>query len=153
MRNVSLFLINILILVWAGVYLLFISVFALSVFFFTLSPDFHVPKRRRLRGTLFLSLGISTAIPILHLTFFGNYVKGFEKLPHLQYWYYGGVSYVFGGLMYVLRIPERYYIGKFDLFGASHQILHIFVDVGFILHYLGAIDSFYYRVVNQCPVI
>jgi len=69
-RNVSLFLINILILVWAGVYLLFISVFALSVFFFTLSPDFHVPKRRRLRGTLFLSLGISTAIPILHLTSF-----------------------------------------------------------------------------------
>ena len=54
--------------------------------------------------------------------------------------------------MYTLRIPEKYFQGKFDYIGASHQILHIFVNVGFILHYLGCVDSYYYRVENKCPV-
>ncbi len=114
-----------------------------------MTPDFHVPRRRKLRGILFLTLGISTAIPILHLRFLGKFVTGFDKKPHLIYWYLGGISYVFGGLMYTLRIPEKYFQGKFDILGASHQILHI---IGFILHYLGCVDSYYYRVANKCPV-
>ena len=117
-----------------------------------MTPDFHVPRRRKLRGILFLTLGISTAIPILHLRFLGKFVTGFDKKPHLIYWYLGGISYVFGGLMYTLRIPEKYFQGKFDIVGASHQILHIFVVIGFILHYLGCVDSYYYRVANKCPV-
>ena len=117
----------------------------------TLSPDFHLPIRRRLRGSLFLSLGISSAVPILHLRFLGEYVNGFEKVPKLQYWYFGGISYVLGGLIFILRIPEKFFPEKFDYFGASHQILHFSVNVGFILHYLGGIDSYFYRVENQCP--
>ena len=132
-------------------YLSFISIFAITVFFFTLSPDFHVPKRRRLRGTLFLTLGISTAIPILHLAFFGKYVNGFEKSPHLIFWYLGGISYVTGALIYIQRIPEKRRPGKHDIFGASHQIFHLLVVVGVVLHYLGSVDSYYYRAENACP--
>lgn len=135
----------------AIVYLSFISIFAITVFFFTLSPDFHVPKRRRLRGTLFLTLGISTAIPILHLAFFGKYVNGFEKSPHLIFWYLGGISYVTGALIYIQRIPEKCRPGKHDIFGASHQIFHLLVVVGVVLHYLGSVDSYYYRAENACP--
>lgn len=119
----------------------------------TLSPDFHLPIRRRLRGSLFLSLGISSAVPILHLRFLGEYVNGFEKVPKLQYWYIGGITYVLGGFIFILRIPEKYFIGKFDYVGSSHQILHFFVIIGFLFHYLGGIDSYYYRVENQCPLV
>ena len=135
----------------ATVYLCFISIFAITVFLFTLSPDFHIPKRRTLRGTLFLSLGISTAIPIFHLIFFGKYVSGFEKSPHLIYWELGGISYISGALMYIRRIPEKFFPGKFDLFGASHQIFQCLVVAGVVLHYLGSLDSYYYRAENACP--
>ena len=78
-------------------------------------------------------------------------MSGFEKSPHLIYWELGGISYISGALMYIRRIPEKFFPGKFDLFGASHQIFHCLVVVGVVLHYLGSLDSYYYRAENACP--
>ena len=64
-----------------------------------LTPDFHVPKRRRLRGTLFLTPGPSAGIPVVHLILFGNHVTGFsgyETTPKYYLWVLGGASYVVG---------------------------------------------------------
>ena len=133
------------------IYLFGISFSAFCLFIFTLTPDFDVPEKRNLRGICFLTIGISTSIPILHLTFFPNTISGFYDSPHLKYWYYGGLSYVIGGIIYILRIPEKYFKGKFDIIGHSHQILHLFVVLGFILHYLGCLDSYYYRLNRECP--
>lgn len=127
------------------------SIFAISVFLFTLSPDFHVPSRRRLRGTLFLTLGLSAAIPMFHLVFFGNTVTGFDKSPKLLCWYLGGISYVVGALIYLQRIPEKYRPRKHDIFGASHQIFHVLVVCGVVFHYIGCVQSYYYRAENTCP--
>ena len=133
------------------IYLFAITFSAFCLFIFTLTPDFEIPEKRNLRGICFLTIGISTSIPILHLTFFPKNIYGFYDTPNLKYWYYGGLSYVVGGTIYVLRIPEKYWKGKFDIIGHSHQILHLFVDLGFILHYLGCLDSYYYRLNRQCP--
>lgn len=57
-------------LVYLYVYLIFISVFALAVFLGSLSPSFNKAENRRLRGVLFLILGISAGVPIVHLMFF-----------------------------------------------------------------------------------
>ena len=133
------------------IYLSFITIFSICVFIYSLTPSFTNPNYRKIRGIIFLTIGISTAFPILHLAFFGkSTVDGFKKQPKLFYWYFGGISYVLGGLIYTLRIPEKYIKNKFDYFGASHQILHCFVVLGFILHYLGCLDSYYYRADNKC---
>ena len=132
-------------------YLSLISVFSFIVFVCTLMPKFHEPEYRRIRGSLFLILGVSTAIPILHLAFFGKYVIGFEETPHLIFWYIGGIVYVLGGLFFVTRIPEKYIQNKFDYCLHSHNNLHICVLFAFISHFFGALDSFYYRQNNKCP--
>lgn len=132
-------------------YLTFISVFAVSVFLYSLTSDFHMPERRTLRGSLFLCLGLSAAIPIFHLLLFKSSIRGFEGLPRLVFWYIGGISYVSGALMYIKRIPERFFPGLFDLFGSSHQIFHCLIVVGVITHYLGCLDAYYYRFENACP--
>lgn len=132
-------------------YLTFISVFAVSVFLYSLTSDFHMPKRRTLRGSLFLCLGLSAAIPIFHLLLFKSSIRGFEGMPRLVFWYIGGISYVSGALMYIKRIPERFFPGLFDLFGSSHQIFHCLIVVGVITHYLGCLDAYYYRFENACP--
>lgn len=133
-------------------YLCFISTFAFTVFVFSLTPKYYTPEKRKLRGTMFLVLGVSTAIPIFHCIFFGDYIKGFNNQPHFFYWVLGGIFYVFGGLFYVLRIPEKYFPLTFDYCFYSHNILHIFVLTGFILHYFGSLDSYYYRLNNKCPI-
>jgi adiponectin receptor len=51
-------------------YLTFISTFAITVFIYSFRPDFNKPHKRQLRGIMFLTLGLSTAFPILHLAFF-----------------------------------------------------------------------------------
>ena len=133
------------------IYLSFITIFSICVFIYSLTPSFTNKSHRIIRGTIFLTIGISTAFPILHLAFFGkSTVDGFKKQPKLFYWYFGGISYVLGGLIYTLRVPEKYVKNKFDYFGASHQFLHCFVVLGFILHYLGCLDSYYYRIDNKC---
>ena len=133
------------------IYLSFITIFSICVFIYSLTPSFTNKSHRKIRGTIFLTIGISTAFPILHLAFFGkSTVDGFKKQPKLFYWYFGGISYVLGGLIYTLRVPEKYVKNKFDYFGASHQFLHCFVVLGFILHYLGCLDSYYYRIDNKC---
>jgi adiponectin receptor len=131
-------------------YLTFISVFSLIVFFLSLTSKFHLPINRTLRGSLFLSLGLSAGIPIIHLALMGNSVKGFDGSPRLLFWYLGGISYVIGALMYINRIPEKLMPGKFDFFGSSHQIFHCFVILGVVFHYIGCLDAFYYRFDNEC---
>ena len=136
------------------VYLCFISIFAISVFVFALSPDFHVPRRRRLRGTLFLTLGLSAGIPVVHLILFGNHVSGFngyDSSPKYYLWVLGGISYVTGALLYLNRIPEKIKPGTFDYCGASHQIFHCLVVLGVVFHYLGSLDAYYFRSENTCP--
>ena len=133
------------------IYLSFITIFSICVFVYSLTPSFTNPNYRKIRGIIFLTIGVSTAFPILHLAFFGkSTVDGFKKQPKLFYWYFGGISYVLGGLIYTLRVPEKYIKNKFDYLGASHQFLHCFVVLGFILHYLGCLDSYYYRIDNKC---
>lgn len=40
---------------------------------------------------------------------------------------------VIGGLAYVHRVPERWLPGKLDLIGNSHQLMHIFIVLGYFL--------------------
>jgi predicted membrane channel-forming protein YqfA (hemolysin III family) len=45
-----------------------------------------------------------------------NYLPDSSGLPFAI----GGLVYIGGALIYVYRIPERYFPVKFDLVGASH---------------------------------
>lgn len=118
-----------------------------------MTPNYHAPEKRKLRGVMFLLLGVSTAFPIFHLAFFGKYVPGFENRPYLIWWYLGGISYVMGGVFFVIRLPEKYFPNKFDYCCYSHNILHTLVLFGFLLQFCGALDSYYYRLNNKCPVV
>jgi len=43
----------------------------------------------------------------------------------------GGLTYIAGAIMYAIRAPEKCFPRTFDFCGASHQIFHIAVIVGF----------------------
>ena len=129
-------------------YLILITSFGIGTFLYSLTDDFNKPQRRSLRGTLFLIFGLCTGIPILHMAFFGNTIEGYSKDIILINWYLGGISYVIGALFYILRFPEKKFPGKFDFFGASHQIFHVLVFCGALFHFMGSLDAYKYRFKN-----
>jgi len=50
-----------------------------------------------------------------------KYVDTFDLVP----WAIGGAFYIVGATIYMLKIPERFKPGRFDIWGSSHQIFHI----------------------------
>ena len=126
-------------------YLSEITIFGIGTFLYSLTDDFNKPKRRSLRGTLFLIFGLCTGIPVLHMAIFGDKIKGYHPGIKLLNWCLGGISYVIGALLYILRYPEKKCPGTFDYIGASHQLFHILVFFGAFFHFMGSIEAYNYR--------
>lgn len=118
-------------------------VFVISVREKFTNKEYHV-----IRGTMFLTFGISAAIPILHLKLFGAH--GFDGSYDFSLWIIGGLSYIFGAILYIMKFPERYWPGRFCIFGNSHQIFHVLVLIGVFTHYYGCLQTYMYRASNLC---
>jgi adiponectin receptor len=67
---------------------------------------------------------------------------GFEALM--------GTLYGLGAAVYALRVPERWFPGRFDLVGHSHQLFHLFVIAGAYAHYLGGVEYLRWRDAEKC---
>lgn len=130
-------------------YLIEITTIGLIIFFYSiLNDDFSKPYKRTFRGILFIIFGTCTGIPVLHMGFFGETIRGYYPGIKLKYWYLGAFSYLIGAVLYILRFPEKKFLGKFDYYGSSHQIFHILVFLGATFHSLGSLDAYIYRFNN-----
>ena len=86
-----------------------------------------------------------------------------EYLPKFDYiyWAIGGALYIVGAIIYMLRIPERWYPMKFDFFvnilkilnlkGASHQIFHCCILAAALMHYYASLQAYHNREHSPCP--
>jgi adiponectin receptor len=107
----------------------------------TFVPMFRTPKWRPFRAGMFVALGGSGVIPVLH----GISLSGFDPVYHrmgLPWVIIQGILYVVGAGIYATRIPERFYPGRFDLIGSSHQIFHCFVVAAALAHLKGLVEAF-----------
>ena len=131
-------------------YLIFISSFGITTFCLSLTNNFNSPKMRGFRGKLFIIFGLCAGIPIIHIGIVGNKLVGYNPDLRFLYWYLGGITYIIGGIIYITRFPEIKFPGKFDFFGSSHQLFHIFVVIAAYFHYLGSLDAYYSRFNSLC---
>ncbi|EHB10068.1 Adiponectin receptor protein 1 [Heterocephalus glaber] len=62
------------------------------------------------------------------------------------------VTYITGAGLYAVRIPERFFPGKFDIWFQSHQILHVpVVAVAFVYFYrVSNLQEFRYSLEGSC---
>ncbi|KAJ3277072.1 hypothetical protein HDV01_000124 [Terramyces sp. JEL0728] len=83
---------------------------------------------RKYRALLYIASGAFAIIPV---SFF-LIKNGLGHLPSVSenpafVWMGMMIAmYLIGAYFYVNQIPERYWAGRFDLFGHSHQIWHLF---------------------------
>lgn len=107
-------------------------------------PRFRTPPWRPFRAGMFISLGLSAVIPVIH----GIIVFGFDRLRRemgLDWAVLQGFLYILGAGIYAARIPERLRPGKFDILGHSHQIFHVLVVLAACAHLKGLLEAFDYR--------
>jgi len=77
-----------------------------------------------------------------------NFVREF---PFIIF-FIAGAIYAGGAVIYALKWPEKFYPGKFDYFGHSHNIFHVCVVVGAVLTFWGSVRVFHERQLYSCPI-
>ncbi|KAK0386998.1 hypothetical protein NLU13_5312 [Sarocladium strictum] len=105
---------------------------------------FRTPELRPYRAAMFIALGCSGFVPVLHgLRLYGW--QGLEDRMSLSWVIANGSSNIFGAVLYALRFPERMSPGTFDIWGSSHQIFHCFVVIAFAQLLWGMAKAFDYH--------
>jgi adiponectin receptor len=108
----------------------------------SISPSFRTPEWRAVRAGLFVAMGLSAIVPVIH----GIFAFGIEHLDRhirLKWLVTQGALYIVGAGLYAARVPERIWPGHFDLFLASHQIFHFLVVAAVITHLCGLVKAFH----------
>jgi len=106
-------------------------------------PVFRTPSYRPFRSAMYGVLGLSIFIPAIHGVMLHGWAAQNERMS-LIYFIGLGVLNGLGTAIYAARIPERWFPGRFDIYGASHQIMHVLVICGALSHTTGLLKVFDY---------
>lgn len=133
------------------VYWAVVSFAALTCAIVTFSSVFRSPALRPYRAAIYTALGLSTTVFITH----GLIIHGWEiQNRRMSITYMIGTAglNIIGAVVYAARIPEKLHLGRFDIYGQSHQILHFLVIFAGLTHTLGLLRAadFVHSQTHQC---
>ncbi|KAF4460459.1 mPR-like GPCR [Fusarium albosuccineum] len=126
------------------VYLWLISMLGVGCAIVSWVERFRTPAWRPYRTMMFIGLGASGVIPVIHGVFIYGF-QGLEDRLSLSWLVLHGIMYIFGAVLYAVRWPERSAPGTFDIWGSSHQIFHMFVLLAAATHFYGMAKAFDYH--------
>ncbi|PSS05129.1 hemolysin-III related-domain-containing protein [Coniella lustricola] len=124
-----------------GLYLSGIVLLGLGCLTVSWFEHFRTPEWRPYRAMMFVGLGVSGVVPVLH----GLTIYGFSELNErmgLSWVLLQGVLYISGAFLYAVRWPERTSPKKYDIWGSSHQIFHVLVVLAAASHLYGMTLAF-----------
>ncbi|KAH8417854.1 hypothetical protein KR222_007329 [Zaprionus bogoriensis] len=134
------------------IYLSVVCVLGCLSIIVSLWDKFSEPGLRPLRAGVFMSFGLSGVIPAVHYSIMEGWFSQISRAS-LGWLILMGLLYILGALLYALRVPERWFPGKFDIWFQSHQIFHVLVIAAAFVHYHGISEMAMYRVtVGECTV-
>ncbi|CAG0897782.1 unnamed protein product, partial [Cyprideis torosa] len=110
----------------------------------------RVPERFFPGKCVFMGFGLSGVIPCIHYLYFEGWFKAMyeQSLGSLLTMAF---LYILGAVLYALRVPERFFPGKCDIWFQSHQIFHCLVIAAAFVHYHGISEMAVYRLtVGNC---
>ena len=90
---------------------------------------------------MYACLGLSAVVFMIH----GLVLHGWETQRmrmSLDWMMAMGALNLTGAVAYAVRVPEKWYPERFDIFGSSHQILHVMVVLAGLAHMAGLIRAF-----------
>jgi adiponectin receptor len=108
----------------------------------TLHHRFHHPNFRLYRAAIYSSLGLSAICFIIHGLVLHGWVLQNRRMSLSWMGLTGGLNMI-GAMVYAARIPERWHPRRHDIYGSSHQILHIMVTFAGLTHLAGLLSAFH----------
>lgn len=134
------------------IYLIAICVLGTGTILISFLDKFSVPEWRAFRAGLFILFGLSGVVPAIHYGFLEGWFNS-VSFNSLSWLFLMAVLYIAGAVLYALRIPERFFPGKFDIWLHSHQIFHLFVISGALVHFRGLSELALHRLsIAQCDL-
>ena len=134
---------------FAITFLMIVTLSSLITLAITFHPKGNSPSCRKVRGIIYIINGLAAGDP-----FFAGFFLDFDaKGLFFYYWMIGGILYITGALIYILRIPERFKPKTFDYIGQSHNLFHIFVLIAAFVHFLGSLQCYEYMKYHPCIII
>jgi adiponectin receptor len=115
----------------------------------TLRPCFQQAKLRTARAFIYCFLGVFL---------FAALIPAWQSLESLEaldtatgLWSCVGLAIMdfLGGAMYTTRVPERWFPGKLDLLGQSHNWMHLLVMLGALIRLEGLLKVYERWTVNE----
>lgn len=111
---------------------------------------FQIPKYRGIRFVMFAAFGLYGTIPFTQIYLRDGYTLAAEAFA-LWGIIIMAATYIGGGTLYALRIPERFWPGTFDVWASSHQLFHVCVVTASLVHYNALLQMAKYRLeVGSC---
>eukprot|EP00057_Strongylocentrotus_purpuratus_P022983 XP_011677457.1 PREDICTED: adiponectin receptor protein [Strongylocentrotus purpuratus] len=126
------------------IYLVLIVSLGAVCLFVALRDTFSLPQYRPLRAGLYVALGLSGVIPAVHYVSVNSFLTAIQG-GGLGWMILMAVLYISGAVLYAIRIPERFFPGKCDIWFQSHQIFHVLVLAAAFVHYHGINTMAAYR--------
>lgn len=134
------------------IYLSVVVVLGILSIIVSLWDRFSEPRLRPLRAGVFMGFGLSGIVPAIHYGVTEGWFSQVSKAS-LGWLVLMGLLYILGAMFYALRVPERWFPGKCDIWFQSHQIFHVLVIVAAFVHYHGISELASYRVtVGECSI-
>jgi adiponectin receptor len=102
-------------------------------------PTFNRADMAWARVAFYVTLATTGFAPVIQL----NLTRG----PAWSYYFYAPIGksmavYLIGAIIYAAQVPEKWWPGRFDYAGASHNIWHLAVLGGILFHYTAMISFF-----------
>ncbi|XP_029466533.1 adiponectin receptor protein 2-like isoform X1 [Rhinatrema bivittatum] len=115
------------------IYLVAICILGATTIIITQWERFSRPEYRIFRVAVFLGLGLCGVIPTLHITILEGFLKA-STYGQTEWLIVMALLYILGAAFYTARIPERFFPGWCDIWFHSHQIFHVLVILGALVH-------------------
>jgi len=110
---------------------------------------FSEPSLRPVRAGMFLLLAMSGIIRSIHYIITDGFSSAVND-ARFDWLMLMAFLYIFGTMLYAMRIPERFFPGKCDIWFQSHQLFHMFVVIGAFVHYRGITEMALRRMTATC---
>lgn len=123
---------------WANV-----SILATLCIVATLHSRFRHPTIRPYRAAMYAGLGLSAVVFVLH----GIVLHGWTVQNRRMSVDWMGLMALFnltGAVIYAARVPEKWRPLDYDIYGSSHQVLHVAVVLAGLAHMFGLFRAFDY---------
>ena len=134
------------------IHMVIVSALCIGCVVLSLWNKFSTPQYRPLRFATFVLFGLYGVVPSVHVVL----QEGFSN-SDVNSMLLGlgimAVVYIFGALLYVFRIPERFFPGKFNTWASSHQLFHICVLLAALVHYDTLLSMIKYRLSTDIPCV